>query len=99
MATFYVRLNAPRSTFGQDMTPDEGKIMADHVVYWRGVMAKGHVIVFGMVADPRGVFGIGVVEFDTPQQAREFADGDPTLRSGRGFSIDVLPMPRGVVRP
>jgi len=97
MATFYLRLNAPRPTFGQDMTPEEVKIMQEHGAYWREVMEKGHVIVFGMVGDPKGVFGMGVAEFDSLEQARAFADRDPTITSRRGFSIDILPMPRGAV--
>ena len=99
MATFYLRLNAPRPTFGQDMTPEEGMIMKEHGAYWRDVMAKGHVVAFGLVGDPKGVFGVGIVEFDSMQQARAFADADPTIKSGRGFSIDILPMPMGAVHP
>ena len=73
--------------------------MLDHGAYWRNVMAQGHVIAFGLVGDPKGVFGVGIVEFDSMDQARAFADEDPTIKSARGFSIDILPMPMGAVHP
>jgi hypothetical protein len=47
MADFFCRLNAPRATFAQDMTPGEADLMARHA---------------------------------------------------QGFSYDVFPMPRGIVR-
>ena len=98
MAAFYCKLNAPRPSFVQDMSPEEAKIMQDHAVYWRSYLAKGNVVAFGLVADPGGAFGVGLVEFDDADQAREFTENDPTIKSGRGFSFDVLPMPMGIVR-
>ncbi len=98
MPSFYCRLNAPRSTFVQDMTPEEREIMRNHGNYWRGFLDKGNVIAFGLVADPTGAFGVGLVEFPDLDQARAFADEDPTIKSGRGFSFDIIPMPMGIVR-
>jgi hypothetical protein len=98
MASFYCRLNAPRSTFLQDMSPEEGQIMRDHGNYWRDHVEKGNVVAFGLVADPSGAFGVGLVEFPDLDQARAFADGDPTIKSGRGFTFDIIPMPMGIVR-
>jgi hypothetical protein len=79
------------------MSPEEAQLMMEHAVYWRGWLGKGNVIAFGFVADPASDFGVGLVEFDNADEAREFADGDPTVKSGRGFSFDILPMPMGIV--
>jgi hypothetical protein len=38
------------------------------------------------------------VDFDNAADARAFADGDPTVRSHRGFAMEVHPMPFGFVR-
>ena len=95
--TFFCKLNAPRPTFGQDMTPDEGRLMQEHAVYWRDWMAQGKVVTFGVVGDPAGVFGIGVIEVDDDAEARRLTDGDPVIRAGRGFRYDVHPMPFGAV--
>ncbi len=51
-----------------------------------------------MVGDPKGVFGIGIVELESEADVRAFTAGDPTIRSGQGFDFEVLPMPFGVVR-
>jgi hypothetical protein len=79
------------------MSPEEAQIMKEHGEYWRSWLKKGSVIAFGVVADPAGAFGVGLVEFADVDQARAFADGDPTIKSRRGFSIDILPMPMGIV--
>ena len=73
------------------------QIMKEHGGYWRDLVDKGNVIAFGLVADPSGAFGVGLVEFDDLDQARAFTDNDPTIKSGRGFSFDLLPMPMGIV--
>ena len=96
--TFFCKLIAPRPSFLQDMTPAERQLMQQHGEYWREWLAKGHVKTFGLVADPRGAFGIGIIEFESEPDARAFTDGDPVIRSGQGFQWEVLPMPMGAVR-
>ena len=99
MSEFFVRLNAPRPTFTQDMNDAERQLMQQHAVYWRAWMASGNVLVFGLVADPKGAFGTGIVRFDSAEEARRFADNDPTIVANAGFSVDVFPMPFGAVQP
>jgi hypothetical protein len=60
--------------------------------------ARGNVITFGLVADPSGPFGMGVVEFAGEAEVRAFTDGDPTIRSGQGFAFKIHPMPMGAAR-
>ncbi|SRR5258706_11563412 len=74
---FMLRLNPPRPTFNQDMTEAERGIMKLHVAYWSDLTSKGMVIVFGPVLDPKGVYGIGIVAVDNPEQITEFIAGDP----------------------
>ena len=94
---FFCKLNPPRSTFLQDMTTEEAALMQAHGAYLREWMTRGHVIAFGVVGDPAGAFGMGIVEFDADADARAFTDGDPVIAANRGFRYEVLPMPRGVV--
>jgi hypothetical protein len=96
MTTFFCRLNPPRSTFASDMTPDEAALMREHAEYWRRGRTPGHVKAFGLVADPQGAYGIGIVEFSDEAQARRFTANDPVIHAGRGFHYDVSPMPLGV---
>ena len=99
MSDFFVRLNAPRATFAQDMNDAERQLMQQHGVYWHSWMARGNVLVFGLVADPKGAFGMGVVRFDSAEEVRRFADNDPTIVANAGFSMDVFAMPVGAVQP
>ena len=95
--TFFCRLNPPRPTFVRDMTAEEAGLMQAHAVHWKEWMERGHVVAFGLVADPAGPFGIGIVEFTAEDEARAFTDADPVMVARQGFSYDILPMPRGVV--
>jgi uncharacterized protein YciI len=99
MSDFFVRLNAPRPTFVQDMNDAERQLMQQHALYWHSWMAHGNVLVFGLVADAKGAFGMGVVRFESEVEARRFADNDPTIVANAGFSVDVFAMPFGAVRP
>ena len=99
MKSFFCKLIAPRASFVRDMSPDEEQVMREHGTYWREAMAAGKVVAFGLVADPAGAYGIGIVEFEDEAAARTFTDNDPTIRSQRGFRFDLQPMPFGVVWP
>ena len=46
---FALKLLPNRPTFAQDMTAEEREIMQQHVIYWKGLMDKGFVLVFGPV--------------------------------------------------
>ncbi len=77
MKYFFLRLNPPRPTFSQDMTPEERSVMQRHVAYWTGLMAKGTVLVFGPVLDPRGTYGIGVVGVESEAERDALVANDP----------------------
>ena len=62
-------------------------------------MAQGHVVAFGVVGDPAGVYGVGIVEFEDEEAVRAFTSNDPTILANRGFRWELLPMPFGVVYP
>jgi len=98
MNAFFCKLVAPRPTFVQDMSPTERQLMQEHGAYWREWLTKGNVVTFGLVLDPAGAYGIGVVEFEDETAVRAFTDNDPTIRSGQGFRFDIQPMPFGAVR-
>jgi YCII-related domain len=99
MKTFFCKLVPPRTTFAQDMSDAEASLMQAHATYWRGLMDEGLAVGFGLVADPAGAYGIGIVEVDDEAAVQTLTDNDPTIRSGHGFSFQVLPMPRGIVHP
>ena len=74
---FFMKLNPPRPTFSQDMTPAERAIMQRHVVYWTGQMAEGRIYVFGPVLDPRGTYGVGVIGVESEAERDVLVANDP----------------------
>jgi uncharacterized protein YciI len=74
---FALKLNPSRPDFAQTLTDDERTIMRQHATYWREHMAKGKVIVFGPVLDPKAVYGFGIVAVDNEQEVKDFIAGDP----------------------
>jgi len=74
---FSLKLIPNRPTFSKDMTPEERAIMQQHVIYWRELMAKGKVVVFGPVLDPAGVYGLGIIEADSDDEVKTFMANDP----------------------
>ncbi len=97
MKYFLCRLIPPRPTFPQDMTDAEAKVMSEHVAYWTELADKGTAVVFGPVADPQGVWGLGILEVEDEATVQSLTSNDPVMRSAIGASYEILPMPRAVV--
>jgi uncharacterized protein YciI len=97
MADFFLKLIAPRPSFAMDMNDDEKKMMHEHFQYWKSRQDAGTIIVFGPVLDPEGPYGIGVISANDEAGARHFADNDPAVTSGLGFTCEIHPM-RAVTR-
>lgn len=86
---FALKLNPSRPDFAQTMTNEERSIMQQHVTYWKELMNKGKVIVFGPVLDPKAVYGFGVISADDEQEVKDFIAGDPAVRIN---SYEYYPM-------
>jgi uncharacterized protein YciI len=91
MKTWFIRLIPPRSTFMQDMTESERKLMEEHFVYWKDLFAKGACLFGGPVLDPKGVYGVLVVKAASEDEARALGAGDPSVK-GRVNRIEVAEM-------
>jgi uncharacterized protein len=74
---FFVKTENPRPTFHLDMTAAERRIMTRHVAYWTEMARRGIAVVFGPVADPRGVYGIGIYKVEDEAQMHRLLDLDP----------------------
>ncbi len=99
MKYFFCKLLPPRANFVQSMTPDEGLLMQEHAAYWRGLMDRGLVAVFGPVADPAGAYGVGILTLPEEGDARALTSDDPTIKANVGFSYQIFPMPTAVTKP
>ncbi len=94
MPYYFLKLIPNRPTFSQDMSAEERAIMMQHIAYWTNFMNQGKVAVFGPVADPAGVYGIGVVEAENEDELTRFMDNDPAATIN---SYEYYLMPRAVM--
>lgn len=79
---FVFKMVPPRPTFAQDMTMEERNIMKEHVAYWTDKLTQGIVLVFGPVLDPKGVWGLGIIEVKDESQLNILTRDDPAIKSG-----------------
>jgi uncharacterized protein len=89
---FLCKLIPPRPSFVQDMTEFERKVMQEHATYWNGLIDDGIAIVFGLVLDPRGAWGVGIFDVANESDARDVGANDPAVKTG-GLTFEVYPMP------
>jgi uncharacterized protein YciI len=95
---FVYRLVPPRPSFAADMTEAEQAVMAQHAAYWTGLFEEGSVVVFGVVMEEAGAWGLAVVEAENEDELRAIAAEDPAVKTNLcTFEIGVMPTP--VVRP
>ena len=99
MNHFLYKLIPPRPTFPSNMSKAEGAIMEAHFGYWAGLMAARKAVAYGPVMDPKGTYGLAVVEVHDEATARRIAADDPAIRSTAGFSFELHAMGDSMVRP
>ena len=79
---FLFRLIPPREDFAQTMTPDERQAMTLHMAYWQELLTAGRVVVYGPVADPEGVWGMGVLRAADRAAVLVIGERDPSVTAG-----------------
>jgi uncharacterized protein YciI len=97
MSHFVLKFLPPRSSFLQDMTQGERQIMQEHAFYWRTQTARGKAIVFGPVIDPRGAWGLAVLDVPDEAAARALIADDPITKASLG-KCELFPFHAGAVR-
>jgi uncharacterized protein YciI len=93
---FFLKLIPPRPTFSVDMTEQERNTMKEHGQYWRNLMEQGIAHVFGPVLDPKGVWGLGILEAINEDEIRSFTADDPAIKSGL-TTLEIYPI-QAVIR-
>ena len=46
------------------------------------------------MADPKGAYGVGIVQLEDGSDATTLGTNDPAVKAGIGFTFEVHPMPR-----
>ena len=86
-----MKLVPPRPTFASDMNAHEQELMQQHAAYWAEQFKTGKVLIIGPVMDPKGAWGMAVLECGNQAEAQALADNDPTVKAGLN-KIEVVPM-------
>lgn len=94
---FFFRLVPPRPTYHLDMSEAERAIMLQHIDYWTVLTDEGTSLLFGPVLDPKGAFGMAIIEVSSAEEASELADKDPVIAAGI-CTYELAPMRIGAVR-
>jgi uncharacterized protein YciI len=81
MPHFMFKLIAPRPTFAMDMNEEEKKLMQQHAIYWNDLLAKGTALVYGPVLDPKGPYGLAIIEANNEADAQTLCSSDPTIKA------------------
>lgn len=88
---FFMRLIPPRPNFASTLTQQELDVMQHHAAYWAEEFKTGKVLVIGPVSDPKGDFGMAVLECASLAEAQAMADNDPSVKSGMN-RVEIVPM-------
>jgi uncharacterized protein len=95
---FLYKLISPRPTFPQDITQEEQKIMASHVDYWKQLAERRTTLIFGPVLDPKGVYGLAIVEAQEETLVENIGYNDPAIKASMGFRFEIYPFIDAVLR-
>jgi uncharacterized protein len=91
VSIFVYKLIPPRPSFAVDMTEHEAKVMAEHAAYWHQELRTGRIVAFGPVADPGGVWGLGLIDVASSDEALALVERDPAITSRLG-TYELHPM-------
>jgi uncharacterized protein YciI len=94
---FFFRLIPPRPTYHLDMSETERTIMLQHIDYWTMLTDEGSSLLFGPVLDPKGAFGMAIIEVSSEEEANQLAQKDPVIAAGI-CTYELAPMRIGAVR-
>jgi uncharacterized protein YciI len=98
MKYYVCKLTGPRPTFPQDMSAQEREIMMAHVAYCRELLDSGKALIFGPVADPAGVWGLGVLQLPDDADPQAIIANDPVTKANAGFNYQIMPMVQAATR-
>jgi uncharacterized protein YciI len=89
---FLLRIEPTRTGFTlQNMTADEGRLAAQHAQYLMSLVDSGKLSLAAQVFDPKGLWGIVIVNAPDRETARALLDADPMVKANM-FRGEVLPV-------
>ena len=88
---YLLRVEVIRSGFSfQNMTPEETKTLTQHGAYLRSLLEEGKLTFAGQAFDPKGLWGVIIINAASPEAAAEIMNNDPGVK-GKVFRGEVIP--------
>jgi len=88
---FLLRIEPVRKDFTlEGMTADERKTAGDHFVYLKSLHDEGKLVLAAQVFDPKGLWGVIIVNAADAVAATAILNGDPGIKAGM-FRGEVMP--------
>jgi len=72
--------------------------MEEHSRYFDEQFAAGRLVLYGPVMATSGAFGLAVLEVENEAEARQFGEGDPSVKAGLN-RFEFYPMRVAAARP
>ena len=82
----------------QNLTAEERQLAAEHFAYLKALFADGKIALAGQVLDPKGLWGIIVVNAPDAEAATALLNGDPSVK-GKMFRDEAIPFRTVLQRP
>jgi uncharacterized protein YciI len=89
---FLLRLEPTRTGFTlQNMSAEETRLATQHAKYLKSLLDSGKLSLAAQVFDPKGLWGIVIVNAPDRETARALLDGDPGVK-GNMFRGEAIPL-------
>ncbi len=87
---YLLRMEVVRSGFTfQNMTAEEGRILTEHGAYLKSLFDEGKLTFAGQAFDPKGLWGVIVVNAPSAEAATDILNSDPGVK-GKVFRGEVI---------
>ncbi len=89
---FLIRLDPTRTGFTlQNMSPEEARLASQHVQYLKSLLDSGKLSLAAQAFDPKGLWGLVIVNAPDLATARTLLEGDPMVKANM-FRGEVMPL-------
>jgi uncharacterized protein YciI len=89
---FLLKLEPTREGFTlQNMSPEEAQLANRHLAYLKSLYDSGKLSVATQVFDPKGLWGIVIVNAPDRESAAALLEGDPSVKA-KLFRGEVVPV-------
>jgi uncharacterized protein len=91
VSQFLVRLDPVRADFTvQNMTESERAVGLEHAAYLKSLLDQGKLVLAGQAFDPKGLWGIVIVNAADIESATAIGNSDPAVKA-KMFRATVVP--------